>query len=883
MTKVFLRSKQKYQHGSDGAFAVPSGLSSTTAGRYRGTDGEVFNTTTGAQASNVNISSSTNATPIVVTSSGNHGLFDGQTVIIANHTTNTNANGTWLIHVLSATTFSLNTSVGNGVGGATGTITPVIEGNRDIIAIPSITGTSHGNFTSSDLGRMMKLTTTPPSSGSSGTRKHDNWVFRIIEIVSTTQVRLEGARFEDASTVGAGAVTWTLMACSQFTSATASFSSDPVAGAGGNAVDKHITIPNPISANLALKYVPLRIGTVIDGTNLLVNDWTGNLDVLPTGSSLAWFLHDRQAYNPDDLYMILHRFLLQTGWNVKGARATGTIIAGASPVTGDWVTIWDGSQRYTFEWTNGAPGANHTAVAFVGGNATTNATNLATAISGVGNLTAISSTATVTVTCQLYSSRGNTLIFRNSGFSVNSFGAVTGMTGGTDAGQFRGRNNGVAVAAGTQNDGVCEDVIYFSNGEDDPANPRRMYFRTVRWNDNGSGNGHAQSAYGIDFAFFQSWNNVYSNGTTHNRGNGINPVKTPFQVTQSDKGAVQATFAYNSTTVSAWSSNTVGSIQPPFPSIGTYFELVANPLGIYGGEHITINYAFFGDKNEFVLFIETDGYGSAFLAGGALKAINQNNQRFMVKVAATAGSTVAIQVGPNLDPTAVVSPRDGGSQIAIPYQVNDELQSCGLTVASGAPTGGAFIESGQITSLGAAGAGATNPDGLDYTITVGTLNRDLSVGDIVGEEANPVFFWAGPHYSLGTAGEARSQNAAQHGDGTYFDWNGDGFTSTTDGFDMTAGMGTIGTTNSIEEVNPNHRGGRWGYIPVVFRNTTEGEFRGTMSYVGLISARLGSSQWIPDRNGNWYYTFTNGFRQNSTSSQYKYAVGPLSQALARPF
>lgn len=68
-----------------------------------------------------NISSSTNSTPISVTTSANHGYSTGDTIVITGHTTNTNANGTWEITVTGLTTFTLNNSTGNGVGGAAGT------------------------------------------------------------------------------------------------------------------------------------------------------------------------------------------------------------------------------------------------------------------------------------------------------------------------------------------------------------------------------------------------------------------------------------------------------------------------------------------------------------------------------------------------------------------------------------------------------------------------------------------------------------------------------------------------------------------------------------------------------------------------------------------
>lgn len=70
----------------------------------------------------VNIVSSTNATPIVITTAGDP-FVTGNQVVVIGHLVNTNANGTWTIIRTGAGTYSLTGSVGNGVGAATGTIT----------------------------------------------------------------------------------------------------------------------------------------------------------------------------------------------------------------------------------------------------------------------------------------------------------------------------------------------------------------------------------------------------------------------------------------------------------------------------------------------------------------------------------------------------------------------------------------------------------------------------------------------------------------------------------------------------------------------------------------------------------------------------------------
>ena len=111
--------------------------------------------TKGPIPSSVSITSSTNATPIVITlSSGNYTTLNpsaGDTVVIASHTTNTKANGVWKISAVNgSTTVTIvnadgTNSVGNGVGGATGTITK-INASTVKLASPLVQNIAcHGN------------------------------------------------------------------------------------------------------------------------------------------------------------------------------------------------------------------------------------------------------------------------------------------------------------------------------------------------------------------------------------------------------------------------------------------------------------------------------------------------------------------------------------------------------------------------------------------------------------------------------------------------------------------------------------------------------------------------------------------------------------------
>jgi hypothetical protein len=84
-------------------------------------------------ASAPTIASSTDASPIVITTAAAHGLTDGDAVWIIGHAANVTANGVRIARVRTPTTFALLTpstrtniaGAGAGAGGATGTVVPL--------------------------------------------------------------------------------------------------------------------------------------------------------------------------------------------------------------------------------------------------------------------------------------------------------------------------------------------------------------------------------------------------------------------------------------------------------------------------------------------------------------------------------------------------------------------------------------------------------------------------------------------------------------------------------------------------------------------------------------------------------------------------------------
>lgn len=106
-----------------GCIGTKFGIEGEYSKQWKGSLGGFYKTFT--PPAPVSILSSTNASPIEITTATAHGYSTGYQVVVASHLTNTAANGTWTIIVTGASTFTLTGSTGNGVGGATGTVTRI--------------------------------------------------------------------------------------------------------------------------------------------------------------------------------------------------------------------------------------------------------------------------------------------------------------------------------------------------------------------------------------------------------------------------------------------------------------------------------------------------------------------------------------------------------------------------------------------------------------------------------------------------------------------------------------------------------------------------------------------------------------------------------------
>jgi hypothetical protein len=100
---------------------VPTNPTSAPTYRIYGPSGLMQNGTGSlSQKDTGTITNATNASPIVITEA-NHGLTTGTEITVTGVGGNTAANGTWVITVVDANTYQLNSSTGNGAYTSGGT------------------------------------------------------------------------------------------------------------------------------------------------------------------------------------------------------------------------------------------------------------------------------------------------------------------------------------------------------------------------------------------------------------------------------------------------------------------------------------------------------------------------------------------------------------------------------------------------------------------------------------------------------------------------------------------------------------------------------------------------------------------------------------------
>lgn len=146
------------------------------------------------------ITSSTDATPIVLTVAAGHGYVAGDRVKVAGHLTNVAANGKWTVQAVGGTTITLTGSVGSGGGaGSAGTIEYedpdlVIPKTKCWVAFEALTNDCYIRIggvatagTDADNGTLIKAGATPGVSPAHLQKFYlDPTIHTNVDILSTT-------------------------------------------------------------------------------------------------------------------------------------------------------------------------------------------------------------------------------------------------------------------------------------------------------------------------------------------------------------------------------------------------------------------------------------------------------------------------------------------------------------------------------------------------------------------------------------------------------------------------------------------------------------------------------------------------------------------------
>lgn len=133
-----------YSNYFPNAYYAPSTGNTAQAAKAYDLAGRIYSAVYFGSTFTIAISSSTNASPIVLTVASTGGFATGDSVIVGGHLVNTNANNTpsnptWTLGTVTGTTMALTGSTGNGVGGATGVVYNTTRFNRSPV-IPSRLG-----------------------------------------------------------------------------------------------------------------------------------------------------------------------------------------------------------------------------------------------------------------------------------------------------------------------------------------------------------------------------------------------------------------------------------------------------------------------------------------------------------------------------------------------------------------------------------------------------------------------------------------------------------------------------------------------------------------------------------------------------------------------
>lgn len=711
--------------------------------------------------------------------------------------------------------------------------------------------------------RLVTLRDTPPSSGTAGTRKHNNRTFRITSAdAGGNWIELEGFRAEDAGT----GISCTVHAAATFAAASANFPTDeaPAATRTNTGPSIWCSVYTPDAANGTLRWLPWTVTGRTNATTLRVSDPFGNLPTMPTESSLRWILRRRPMVTADEIPEFIHRFLLQCGYELWQLRGQNNGAGAGRNLT------WDSIYRST-----GESGRTVFYPRVVGVQAT--ATGFRTGSQPAGFDVAV---------WQAWDRAFANASANNPGQGTNAVACNT-----------RGGGNGLAAVADIPNNLTTRHP---NIGQADGwANliPTDVGFGagpTVLPNSLGTpfGGELVQIDYTMigDRDAADLYLTIEGIGRVHvSIGQLVaRPEATQFVMTSND--AIAAGAGVEIRVGGAPGNITDNGYNPQTPPSGPGLA-VGDRIQIAG---LTVNAGVTAGTSHSGEHIESTtitGFPGLRAARGQL--VHQNG------TTTPDGETFTLYgVTFEYDKNASVS----GANTPVPIvngwtadQVRDAaitsimgVLSATVTASSGGTATTAIVRNvtggvGNVPMAQSPGAVtvATGMRGGGYSITVANVIGTYAVGALVGEDPQPNYvgslFRVGSDTStdpFATQGLVCLSNRAGFNDATYRDANGPSVTGGI-GFDAIL---TKAVASDLLEGNPSGRSGRFVATALVARDTAGGQLRGSLKWVKIASARMGKHEFRRARDGSYYFVVPYNFNRASsteTTGGYVLCLGPL--------
>jgi hypothetical protein len=755
-------------------------------------------------------------------------------------------------------------------------------------------------------GRLITLRNTPPAASAvnSGQQLAENWTFRILQVVDVNTIVLEGFRTDVAGT----GIQWTIHASCDLTCASADFPQDTgPTGTDGDGEDRSNSGPAewqavafPTATDARLRFYPFWVTRRTSSTVLRISDPFDNLVTFPAEASLQWHLRDRPAYTYEQLFKIIHQFLLHCGWELWQFRGKNNGVGAGGDFNDNVYCVHDIIYR--------SLGEDDGTVMFLrfamfhrnsNGDGTDNQGNwgfdmamysawdrafasvsvpgaVGSTLANLGNgINALSSHIS-TLTTNRWAAQADVVNTGNNGepyfapdngLAGSAFGTYVAQSSPYDAlaanRLFRPNN------LGTPEGGGLADINYCFFGSRDEFH---IWLSVRGWGQSFLSGGRLQvraDANGNNFATnFSAANgsNVLLRIGGPGTANGTNPTTTtpPYQIGDRIQTVGQ----------------TVNSpIVPGTSHAGEFIDssVITDLPGLVGAIGILICPAgsAIADGNTFIL---NDGTNPAvtFEFDSDASVVETSTLRAVT----FSGASTADQIR-----DAIVTAVTGAPAL--------NISASGTISARVDLTNSTAGGSGNIPIVDTNNIFLTGTEGMDgggYAIEIATLNNPIAAGALVGEDPQPMFFFRPNAVATvfsttgGTQGVYRVSNRSNFQNATYRDHNGpNGTPPNANGFNALADLAGLSGTDT-RDINPNERSGRFGAVAILCRDSDGGQLRGSMRYCRAANPRVGTHKLIRDRNADWHMLLplrdaVDPDGQEITDEEIVLAIGPMPNAM----